>query len=74
MAMQKAQMREMSSVPMSDEMMASKMAILLDLLKAKHLDCLLVDGKAMSKVWMTERSSVLLSDEMMASVTDVLSA
>ncbi len=36
-------MREMSSVPMSDEMMASKKALLLDLLKATHLDCLLVD-------------------------------
>lgn len=67
-------MREKSLVPMSDEMMASKMAIVLDALKARHLDYLLVDSKALSKAQMTERSSVQMSGEMMATVTDWLLA
>ena len=41
--MQKALMREAYLVPMSGEMMASKKACLLDLLKARHSERLL-DG------------------------------
>ena len=43
MEMQKALMREAYLVPMSGEMMASKKAYLLDLLKARHSERLL-DG------------------------------